>query len=93
MHLLILCKRHLSSVERHVDSAFISVECSAIGTCADGGLAGKIGVGVFTVQGGVLHVGVAKGGDFVAGLELVRVGVVVVVGVAGVANSEAPSRR
>ena len=92
MHLLILCKRHLGSVERHVDSAFIGVECSAKGSCADGRFARKVGVGVFTVQGGVLNVGVAKRSDFVAGLERVRVGVVVVVGVGRVANSEAPPR-
>ena len=92
VHLLILCKRYLSSVERYVDSAFIGVECSAKGSCADGRFTCKVGVGVFTVHGGVLHVGVAKGGDFAAGLEPVRVGVVVVVGVVGVANGEAPSR-
>ena len=91
--LLILSKRHLSGVQGHVDAAFIGPKGSTEGTCADGRFACKVGVRVFTVHSGVLHVGVAKGGDFATGLEPVRVGVVVVVGVVGVANGKAPSRR
>ncbi len=93
MDLLVLSKRHLSSVQRHVDAAFIAPQCPTVGTCADGRLAGKVGVGVLAVNGRVLHVGVAKGGDLTAGLEHVGEGVVVVVGVVGIADGKAPSRR
>ena len=91
--LLVLSERHLSGVQGHVDAAFIGPKGPTVGACADGRLAGKVGVGVLAVNGRVLHVGVAKGGDFTAGLEPVRVGVVVVVGVVGVTDGKAPARR
>ena len=93
MHLLILCKRHLTSVQGHIDAAFVTVEGATEGSRTDGLLTGKIGVRIFAVDGRVLHVGVAKGGDFTAGLEAVRVGVIVVEGVVGVADGETPARR
>ena len=93
MDLLVLSKRHLSGVQRHVDTAFVGPKCSTVAARADGRFAGKVGVGVLAVNGRVLHVGVTEGGDFTAGLEPVSVGVVVVVSVVGITNGEAPAGR
>ena len=68
MHLLVLCKRNLCSVETDVDSAFIGPQRTAIIPCTDGGSIGEIGVGEFAVQRRVLHVRVAECRNFTSSL-------------------------
>ena len=91
MNDLVRGKRNLRGIQADVNSAFVDIKRPAIGPCPNNRVASKVGVRVFTVKRGVLYVGVAEGGDFAAGLEHVSVGVVVVVGVVGVADSKTPT--
>ena len=93
MNVLVLWERNLPSVQSDVDATLISPKRSAIGTRADGRFTSEIGVGVFTVQCRVLNVGVAKGRYFIASLECIGKGVIVVVLLVGCTNSETPAGR
>ena len=93
MNVLVHRERNLTSVQSDVDATLIGPKRSAVGTCADGWFTGEIGVCVFTVQCRVLNVGVAKGRYFVASLEFIGEGVVVVVLLVGFTNSETPAGR
>ena len=93
MHLLVLSERNLCRVEADVDAAFIRPQRTAVIACADGTFTGKVGLWVFAVQTRILNICMTKGTDFIARLEGVGVGVIVVVSVVWVAHGEAPTSR